>query len=152
MVEGRILMVIRDKLWVTSIILSILGLLDSTYLTWIKVTHNEASCIKGVGDCFSVNTSAYSEWHGIPVALIGVLGYASILVILLMSIRISFLSLNGSLIIFGLTLIGVAFSAYLTYIEVAILKTICPYCILSALMMLSLFVISIVRMTRDQEI
>lgn len=141
----------RDKLWLISVLLSLFGLIDSVYLTWIKITHNEASCIKGLGDCFSVNTSRFSEWNGIPVALLGVLGYGSILAILLLGIRSSFLSTNGLLLIFGFSLIGVAFSAYLTYIEVAVLKTICPYCVASAIAMLTLFTISIVRLLRDQE-
>ena len=99
----------RGKLWIFSIALTVFGLLDSIYLTWIKITHNEASCIKGVGDCFTVNTSRFSEWNGIPVALIGAIGYASILAILLLGIRFSFLASNGSMIIFGFSLIRCCF-------------------------------------------
>ncbi len=46
------------------------GLLDSIYLSYIKLSHNEAFCA-GIGDCDVVNTSPYSEIAGIPIALLG---------------------------------------------------------------------------------
>jgi len=47
--------------------------------------------------------------------------------------------------IFGLSLVGVLFSTYLTYIEIAVLKAICPYCVLSAIAILLVFVCTLVR-------
>jgi uncharacterized membrane protein len=145
-------MINGNKLWVSCIFLSVIGLFDSIYLTWIKITHNETSCIKGVGDCFSVNTSKWSEWNGIPIALIGAVGFLTILLILLLESRIDVIKSNAPLIIFGLTLVGVAYSAFLTYLEIFIIKALCPYCLLSATMMSVLFIITIVRLVRNQEI
>ena len=141
-----------NKLWLSCVLISIIGLFDSIYLTWIKLTHNEASCIKGVGDCFSVNTSKWSEWNGIPIALIGAVGFFTILLILLLELRIEVIKSNAPLIIFGLTLVGVVYSAFLTYLEIFIIKALCPFCLLSATMMLVLFMITIVRLVRNQEI
>lgn len=145
-------MQVRSRLWIFSVGISIIGLVDAIYLTWIKISHNEALCLQGVGNCFSVNTSRYSEWKGIPVAIIGMVAYITILAILLTEHRFSFISSNGPLAIFGLSLVGVAFSAYLTFIEVAVIKAICPFCIVSTLAMLALFVTAIVRLVRNQEI
>jgi uncharacterized membrane protein len=145
-------MFIGNKLWVSCIFLSIIGLSDSIYLTWIKLTHNEASCIIGVGDCFSVNTSKWSEWNGIPIALIGAIGFLAILLILLLESRLQVIKSNAPLIIFGITLVGVAYSAFLTYLEFFVIKALCPYCLISATTMLVLFVITIVRLVRNQEV
>jgi uncharacterized membrane protein len=141
-----------NKLWVSSIILSLIGLSDSLYLTWIKLTHSEANCIIGVGDCFSVNTSKWSEWNGIPIALIGAIGFLTILLILFLESRFLVIKSNAPLIIFGLTLVGVAYSAFLTYLEIFIINALCPYCLLSATMMLVLFLITIIRLVRNQEV
>ena len=68
-----------DKwLYRISIILVVIGLLVSIYMTIYKVTSNDALCL-GSGDCSTVNASRYSEVYGIPVAVVGIAGYFAIL-------------------------------------------------------------------------
>lgn len=129
---------------IPSIVLAVLGIIDSSYLTWIKLSHNEAQCIRGVGDCFTVNTSPYASFHGIPVAMIGLGGYLLILAVLLLQSRGGFWEENGKPAVFGLTLFGTLFSAYLTYLEIAVIRAICPFCVVSAIIMLLLFALSII--------
>ena len=143
-------MVINQRLRFASIILAIAGFVDASYLIWIKISQNKALCFIGAGDCVSVSNSKYSEWFGIPIALFGALAYLTIFIILFFERRNDFLKENGSLLVFGLTLVAVVFSAYLTYIEVAVLRTICPFCVISAIIMFLTFVLSIVRLTRSQ--
>ena len=143
------MLTIKKLRW-TGIILAIIGFVDSCYLIWIKISQNRALCFVGAGDCFSVNNSKYSEWFGIPIAVFGALAYLSIFLLLFFENRGSFLEDYGALIVFGITLIGVVYSAYLTYIEVAVLRTLCPFCVLSAVIMLLSFVLSIARLTRGQ--
>jgi uncharacterized membrane protein len=138
-------------LWLSQVVLSILGILDSGYLTWIKLSHNEASCIQGVGDCFSVNTSRYSELMGVPIAVFGLLAYATILLLLFLESRGGFWGDNAPLAIFGISLFGVLYSAYLTYLEIAVIKAICPFCVVSAVLMLSIFVIAIIRLATSSS-
>ena len=64
-----------------SIVLAALGMLVSGYLTIYKLTDSQTMCL-GSGDCSIVNSSVYSEVYGIPVALVGVFGYAAILDVL----------------------------------------------------------------------
>jgi len=123
-----------------------IGLVDSGYLTWIKFAHQEARCIVGLGDCYSVNTSRYATLYGIPVAVFGMIAYLVILGLLLLESRKGFWEANAGLAEFGVTLFGVLFSAYLTYLELAVIHAICPYCMVSAISMLILFAISIVRL------
>lgn len=126
------------------LVLSILGLLDSSYLSWIKLTHNEGKCIPGVGDCGTVNTSIYSELFGIPVAYLGVACYLVLLVLVLLERK------NGeqplyTYLFFGVTLVGFLFSIYLTYLELAVIHAVCVFCMISAILLTILFGLSLYK-------
>ena len=138
------------KLNISMQIVALIGLLDSLYLTWVKLSHTEAACLPGIGNCETVNTSRYASIYGIPIALLGAGAYLTIFAILLLERRKGFWMDNGAMIIFGLSLIGLLYSAYLTYIELAVLHAVCPYCVLSALAILAIFLINLVRLTRNQ--
>ena len=129
---------------------SVSGLLDALYLTWMKITNNPRMCIQGLGDCFSVNTSKYSVIEGIPVAALGAAAYLSLLILLIAENKTDFLKSNAGVFIFGITFAGSLFSAYLTYIELFVLRLICPFCAVSAITMLILLVISIIRLIKYQ--
>jgi uncharacterized membrane protein len=132
-----------------SLIAAIIGALDAAYLTWVKLSHNEKLCAPGLGDCFTVNTSRYSEVYGIPIAIFGLAAFLTIIFILLWESRIPFLQENGSLALFGISLVGVIYSAYLSYIEEFVLHAWCPYCVLSAIMILTIFIASIFRLKEE---
>ena len=72
-----------------------------------------------------MNASRYSEVNGIPVAVIGILGYAAMLAVHGFERRNSFFKENGALLIFGMALTGFIFTAWLVYVEIALLKAIC---------------------------
>lgn len=131
-----------------AIILTIIGLLVSIYMTIYKITSNDSMCI-GSGDCKTVNASRYAEVYGIPVALLGVVGYSAILAVLLLERRPGFVQQNGSLLFFGLSLTGFLFSLYLIFVEVALIKAYCPFCITSQAAMTLIFIISIIRLVRQ---
>ena len=131
-----------------SIVLAVLGVLVSSYMTIFKLTDNQTMCL-GSGDCSVVNSSAYSEVYGIPVALVGVLGYGAILGTLTLAGRWGFLRENAVLIAFGLCLAGFMFTVYLIYVEVALIRALCPFCIASQLTMTVLFALSVVRLLRE---
>lgn len=127
--------------WI-SVILVLLGLADSIYLAWLKLANATAAC-GGIGDCESVNSSPFAEVAGIPIALFGAGAYLLMLILLIMEPRSPFWRENAPLGIFGISLAGVLYSAYLTYVEIAILHAICPYCVLSALVLVALLALSI---------
>ena len=125
--------------------LAVVGLADSVYLTVLKLTNQLAAC-GSLGDCESVNNSAYSEVAGVPIALLGAAGYVLILgAIWLDRPGSSWLGI-APYAFFGLTLVGVLYSAYLTYLEVFVLRAVCPYCVVSAVVMVALFALSIARL------
>ena len=136
----------QHALWIITLLFSIVGFLDSIYLLIIKLTHNPLLCIEGIGDCWTVNTSRYSEVFGIPLGLLGALGYL-LIGVLLFIIRYNTALERGSLYtLFGVSLIGFFYSMYLTYIEIYILKAVCPFCILSAIMMTLIFTTSTINL------
>lgn len=135
-----------------TIILTVIGLLVSIYMTIYKITSNDSMCI-GSGDCKTVNASRYSEVNiagsRIPVAVLGVVGYAAILSVLLLERRLNFLQQNGSLVFFGLSLMGFLFTLYLIYVEVALIRAYCPFCIASQSAMTLIFLLSVIRLVRQ---
>jgi len=128
---------------------AVLGIIDSIYLFIIKISNNKAVCIEGVGDCWSVNTSIYSEVFGIPVSILGLLMYAAIAVLWIMLPLNPFYTRNAPILNFGLSLVGVIFSVYLTYLEIAVIKAICPFCVLSAILITILFVVSLIQLFQN---
>jgi len=138
----------EKRLTQITIALAILGLLVSIYMTIYKVTSNDKMCL-GSGDCSTVNASRYAEVNGIPVALIGVLGYASIIGIHWLGRRNDFFKANGSMMLFGISLVGFLFTLWLIYVEIALIKALCPFCVTSQITMTLIFILSIVRVVRQ---
>jgi uncharacterized membrane protein len=132
-----------------SISLVIIGLLVSIYMTIYKLTENNSMCL-GSGDCATVNASRYAEVNGIPVAVIGVLGYTAILSLHILEKRGGrYFEENAALLIFGLALTGFLFTLWLVYVEFALIKALCPFCLTSQAAMTLIFMIAVVRMIRQ---
>lgn len=134
-----------NKIRGISVVLAIIGLLDSIYLVWVKYTDQYALC-GPIGNCESVNTSQYSEIYGIPIALLGAGAYFVVIVLLLLEDRNELIHEYSPMLVFGISLIGVIYSIYLTYIEIAVLRAICPYCVISAIVLVLLLVLSTIRL------
>jgi uncharacterized membrane protein len=121
-------------------------------MTIYAITSNGNMCI-GSQDCSVVNASKYSKIDvaglEIPVAVLGVAGYAAILVVLLFERRIDFLQQNASLVFFGLALMGFLFTLYLVYVEIALIRAYCPFCITSQIAMTLIFFLSVIRVVRQ---
>jgi uncharacterized membrane protein len=130
------------------IALSVLGLLVSIYMTIFKLTNNTKMCI-GSGGCSIVNASGYSEVNGIPVALIGVFGYAAMLIVHYLERKPGFFQNNGTMIHFGLALGGFFFTVWLIFVEVALLKAYCPFCITSQTAMTIIFILTVIRVIKQ---
>lgn len=134
----------------TSMILVVIGLLVSIYMTIYKIYSIDAMCL-GSGDCSTVNASRYSEVYGIPVAVVGIMGYLAILAVHWYEKRETFFEKNGPMLVFGLALAGFIFTVYLIYVEFAILQAFCPFCLTSQAAMTVIFIISIIRLIRQPQ-
>ncbi|RIK28486.1 MAG: hypothetical protein DCC56_16250 [Anaerolineae bacterium] len=138
----------NKRLSQAAIVLTIIGLLVSIYMTIYKITSNDNMCI-GSKDCSVVNASRYSEVNGIPVAVIGVAGYLALLAIQALERKPGFFQQNGTMIFFALSVTGFLFTLYLIFLEVALIKAYCPFCITSQAAMTLIFVISVIRLIKQ---
>ncbi|HEX5896415.1 MAG TPA: vitamin K epoxide reductase family protein [Thermoleophilaceae bacterium] len=114
--------------------LALLGLAISAYLTWVHYAGIEPVCT-GISDCERVQGSEYAELVGIPVALLGVAGYAALLGSLWVRVELTAL----------LSYFALAFSAYLTWAELFRIDAICQWCVVSALTTLAIAVLATLR-------
>jgi uncharacterized membrane protein len=111
--------------------LAVVGLLISGYLTWVHYMGVAPVCVGGGGGCETVQTSSYVTILGVPVALVGLVGYSGLLISA---------SLRGELGVylgFLVALVGTLYSAYLTYLEVFVIHAICEWCVASATVMVA---------------
>jgi uncharacterized membrane protein len=99
------------NLRITLTVFTVAGLGIASYLTFIHYSGIKVICTAGES-CTKVETSVYSELAGVPVALLGVLGYTTILGLLLAPENET-----TRFAMTAFTLVGFAFSAYLTYRE-----------------------------------
>lgn len=129
-----------------SVALAVLGAADSIYLTWIKLYKAQALFCSVGGGCDIVNTSPYSEINGIPIALFGLAAYVLIAAALVLEDRWELARAYGPLAVLGLALTGTLYSAYLTYLELAVIHAICPYCVISALLISGILILAILRL------
>ncbi len=140
-----------DKwLYRASVALVVLGLLVSIYMTIYKFSGNDNMCL-GSGDCHTVNASRYSEVNGIPVAIFGIGGYLAILAVLYFENRNRFFRDNATLMVFGMALTGFLFTVWLIYVEIALLKAICPFCVTSQVAMTLIFILAVWRLIRQPQ-
>jgi uncharacterized membrane protein len=114
--------------------LALLGLAISAYLTWVHYAGIEPVCT-GISDCERVQSSDYAQLIGIPVAVLGVVGYAALLGSLWVRVELTAL----------LSYLAVALSAYLTWAELFRIDAICQWCVVSALTTLVIAVLATLR-------
>ncbi len=126
------------------IALGVVGLGVATYLTIVHYVGFSALACTGAhgghSSCQTVQSSEWSKLAGVPVALIGLLGYVAILGSLLVRDRD-----ETRLATLGLTTIGFGFSAYLTFREGASIHAWCEWCLSSAVILTILFGCAIAR-------
>ena len=130
-------------------ILSVFGIIDSG----IALQRHYAKSTTTFCDlnqqfnCDIVNRSEYSTLMGIPVALIGVAGYAAILA-LVMFMR-SRSDTPGRLM--TLAVLGLAYALYLTYIEAYVLTTWCILCVISLVLISLITVLALILKLKGAE-
>jgi uncharacterized membrane protein len=117
--------------WSTAVF-TILGAADAIYLLIYKLTGNPHLCLG----------------NGIPVSVFGICAYIAILLILVLEGRVKIANENGPLAIFGISLVGVAFTAYLTYLEIYVIHALCPFCVASAVLITFIFILAIIRLIK----
>jgi uncharacterized membrane protein len=129
-------------------LLSLLGLFVSAYLYLYKIGRiGTLAC--GTGGCETVQTSVWSRFAGVEVSLIGVVGYALLLVVALVALRPALADRRGpAAVLVALAAGGVLFTAYLTYLELFVIHAICRWCLGSAAIVVTLLLLGLLELRR----
>jgi uncharacterized membrane protein len=122
----------------TGQVLAVLGIGIAGYLTYIHYAGIDPVCNIAHG-CIKVQSSAYAKLAGVPVAVLGLIGYVGILAAL--SVRGEAARMAAAL----MALVGFGFSAYLTYRELFTIDAICQWCVGSAVLMTALAIVCVWR-------
>jgi uncharacterized membrane protein len=135
------------SLRITMLVLTIIGLGVAGYLTYVHYAGIKPLCGRNGGGCEIVQTSEYSKLAGVPVALIGLIGYVTILASLLAPDNET-----SRFAAVAFTVVGFGFSAYLTYRELFSIKHICEWCVSSAVIVTVLACLAIWRFLRGDAV
>jgi uncharacterized membrane protein len=108
-------------------ILATAGAAIAGYLTYARFTDTALAC--ATGGCEIVQRSDYAELAGIPVALLGLAAYVFLLGTAFS--RSELARAAAAAVAVG----GAAFSAYLVYIQIAVIDAICQWCVASDVVM-----------------
>jgi uncharacterized membrane protein len=92
------------------------------YLTWAHFADSQVICVAG-GGCETVQKSSYSEIAGVPVALLGVISYTTILALVLWD------SPSARLGAAALAFVGLLFGIYLLALQLFVIDAICVWCV-----------------------
>ncbi len=132
-------------------VLALVGLLMSVYLLLYKLGfYGELVC--GTGACEAVQTSEHAILLGLPVAGWGVAWYAAVFVLAFLSVQQAYQEATWpARLIFLLAAGGVAFSGYLTYLELFVINAICRWCVASAVVTLLIFILAVPVRARRAE-
>ena len=123
-------------------VLALAGVAIAGYLNWIHYAGLDAVCVGGSGGCERVQSSPWAELAGIPVAVLGLAAYATILASLALPEH------AGRTVAAFVSLVGFGFSAWLTYVELVKIDAICQWCVASAVVMTALAAVSVLRALR----
>jgi uncharacterized membrane protein len=127
------------------LVLLLLGIVIAGYLSFVETSGTEAVC-GPVGDCNTVQSSEYARLFGIlPVGILGLMGYAGMLVTWFLSRRPSPMSDYAVMALFGMALFGTGFSIYLTFLEPFVIGATCMWCLSSAIILTVILLLSLDR-------
>jgi uncharacterized membrane protein len=127
-------------------LLSLVGFFISLYL-WLWKVGILGTIVCGDGGCETVQLSEYAQFFGIPVAFFGMLEYAALIGLSLLGLRPRWLTHRGpTLALVAVAGVGVLFTAYLMYLEAAVIHAWCRWCLASAVVIGLVFVLSVAGM------
>lgn len=136
------------KLRMAAAVLSLIGIFISAYL-WLYKLGRIGSLACGTGGCETVQRSGYSAFLGVDVALIGLVGYAAMFTVALAGTAERQIHQRWpASVLASLAGVSVLFAAYLTWLEVFVIHALCRWCVVSALIVSILLILSLFDLRR----
>lgn len=123
--------------------LCLAGLFVALYLYLFKIGKIGALAC-GSGSCETVQLSPQSRFLGVDVSLIGVIGYAVMLVLAFLALQPRYAGRSApSALLLALSGGALLFTAYLTYLELFVIHAVCRWCVTSAAIVLAIFLLAL---------
>lgn len=127
--------------------LAVAGTGVAAYLSWVALDGEQDALCSGIGDCQAVQSSEFAEIGGVPIAMLGLAMYVTLLGLviarrLLPAPREDALAHPLASATFAVALSGTLYSAYLTYLELFEIEAICAWCVTSAVIVTLIAVLS----------
>jgi uncharacterized membrane protein len=124
-----------------TVLLALAGLFVALYLLLYHMGFYGA-LVCGPGSCDVVQGSKYARFLGLPVPGWGVAWYAGVFTLGLVALHPRFEEEQWPYRLLSLAATGgLAFSAYLTVVELFVLRAVCMWCVISAVITLLIFVL-----------
>ena len=128
------------------LVIAVIGFADATYLTVEHYQNEIPPCT--IGGCETVLTSVYASVLGIPMSLLGALYYLVIavsLIVFLDAKKELALRIPSLFSVFGLLA-----SLWFTFLQIFIIKAFCPYCAVSAITSITIFIFSVYLLKKHE--
>lgn len=77
--------------------------------------------------------------------------WRSLLAVLFLETKGGYFADNGPILFFGMALTGFLFTLWLIYVEIVLIKALCPFCLTSQISMTIIFILSIIRLVRQPQ-
>jgi uncharacterized membrane protein len=124
-------------------LVALVGFFIAVYLTLYKAgIIGVLAC--GAGSCETVQLSRWATFLGLPVAAWGAGYYALVFALAFAGVQDRWSESRGlALALFIVTGWGVLFSAWLTYLELFVIRAICRWCVVSAVLAVVLFALTL---------
>jgi uncharacterized membrane protein len=116
----------------------------ASYLTWAHYADVGVICLRG-GGCETVQNSSYSEIAGVPVAVLGLVFYATVLFLL------GWDSEDARFAAAALAFVGVLFSAYLVVLQAFVIDAFCSWCLANDLVIAPTLAVVVALRLRDVQ-
>lgn len=132
--------------------LSLIGLLLSIYLTLHRLGVVGPIACGGSDSCDQVQLGPYGALFSIPVAAYGAAGYLALLVVALVGLQEPWAGRRApTLWLAAISGLGVAFTIYLTTVELFVIHAVCTWCLASAGIIAGIFVASMIGVRSERR-
>jgi uncharacterized membrane protein len=127
------------------VVIALLALAGLSAATYVFIAHSlgyRLFCPFATG-CDTVQDSPYAMLFGIPISLLGMVGFAAYLGLALTALRSTARARTYRYALLLLSLLEVGFTSYMAYLQVAVIRAVCSWCMFSAAVTVALAVLVI---------
>lgn len=134
-----------EKFYKITILLAAIGIVLASFLFYNFLTKPvvEVCTVNEQINCDAVTKGTLSTLFGIPVSLIGLVGYVAILISAYF---------KNKKAVFAVSAFGMIFCLRLTFLELFSIKIVCPVCLACQIDMLVLFLLSLLANLKKPQI